>query len=80
VDECRDARGEVTREIRLAVADAMAWAVRLQAEVLGERERLPQDVLHGARWARNRIVHGHAHLLALALTRDADRSFDSRDI
>lgn len=65
-------------EIRLGVADALAWSVRLHDDVLAVSCIHP--MMGGIRWARHRIVHGDASLLSLAAASEVDRSYDSPDI
>lgn len=76
---CRE-RQTLTRKIRLAAADAVAWAFRLRDDLLSDWDGYPEGFKNGATWARHRITHGDAHLLTLAPSSEIDGSFDSSDI
>lgn len=54
--------------LRVAVCDALGWAVRLHDDVLGRKSTDRTPVARGARWARNRIMHGDAAILAIKST------------
>lgn len=71
---------DVTDAIRLSMADALAWATRLRFDVIGRDDGMPKSFLDGARWARHRVVHGDAHLVAIEPAPELDGSWDSPDI
>ncbi len=83
---------DVTDFIRITACDLIGWAYRVaeragqtvpprrQVEQTAPNTANRQHLFWGATWARNRLTHGDAELLGLAMSADIDRSFDSPDI